>query len=274
MAGMRTPSLATPTRRLALAVGAALALSACAAAPAVEVAFPGGCGDIGLTDRRCARIVDVAAEDLALDPSRPREVRLGLGPACPSRVDERCIGSREPFVIVRFAFADGVVAEHGISCYGVGRELSLLCADPPAIYLAGGVDHDIPCPGEPPDGCATPVPTIDPATLAGAMALEVSDFEIPLPRVGHYDVLLGTAILPNGVLSQADYGLVESHQAGFLLEGSVVRLVVRDPSGHELGNVYTTRWTAGVVEVTVSLVFDVVEVDPGTSLHVRDVSVR
>jgi hypothetical protein len=271
---MRTPSLAISMLRTALAIAAALVLSACAGAPTVEVAFPDGCGKIGLTDRRCATIVDVAAERLGIDGGRADGIRLGLGPACPSGIDAQCITSREPFVIVRFAFADGTTAEDGLSCYGVGREVSLLCADPPAIRLAMGVDRDVPCLADPPDGCATPVPTIDPATLRHAMPLEISDVEVPLTQAGHYDIPLGTADLPNGVLSQASFDLAEHHQAGFLLGDSLVRLVIRDPGGHELANVYEAGWTPGIVKVSVSLVFDVIEVDPGTALHVRDVLVR
>jgi hypothetical protein len=261
-------------RRIALAIVTAMWLSACAGASTLDVAFPDGCAEIGLTDRRCATIVDVAGERLGIDPGRAHAIRLSLGPACPSGIDARCITSREPFVLVRFAFRDGTTAEDGLSCYGVGREVSLLCADPPAIGLAMGVDRDVPCPGDPPDGCATPVPTIDPAMLGDASPLVVGEVEIPLTQTGHYDIPLGTADLPNGVLSEARFDLDEQHQAGFLLEDGVVRLVVRGPSGQELRNVHETGWTPGVVTVSVALAFDGTEADPDTALHVRDVRVR
>ena len=98
--------------------------------------------------------------------------------------------------------------------------------------------------------------------------------ELVASRPGTNEVALGTAVLPNGVLVDAALELAETRQVGFLLDGSVVRLIVRDPDGRELRNVYATGWTPGTVKVSVSLVFDIVAAYPGTTLHVRNVLVR
>lgn len=239
-----------------------------------EVAFPEGCDGLGLTERRCAAIVAAAASLLEIDPEDASSVVLALGPACPSGIDDECIHARAPFVTVRFERPGVAAAEQGVSCYGVLRELSLVCADPPAILEADGVDRDVRCEGEPPDGCATPVPTIDPAVQPEARPLEIAELAVPLDHVGRYEVPLGTARLPNGVLTEATFALLERHQKGFLLDDSVVRLVVRDRDGRVFGNVYDIGWSEGTVEVTASLVFDIVEFEPGTVLHVREIVVR
>lgn len=264
----RTPLVVLAT--LAFVAAFALVLGGPRVGPPLEVTYPDGCRHLGLSDRRCAAIVKAAGELAEVDPARATSIRLVLGPACPSGIDDGCVRSRQPFVLVRFAFADGTTAEQGESCYGVTSSLSLRCTEQPEILLVGGVDHDIPCG----PACTTPVPTINPAVLPDARPLEVAELDIPLSHTGHYEISLGTAVLANGVLVDAAFELAETRQVGFLLDGSAIQLMVRDPDGRELRNVYATGWKPGTVKVSVSLAFDIVAANPGTVLHVRNVVIR
>jgi hypothetical protein len=97
-----------------------------------------------------------------------------------------------------------------------------------------------------------------------------------VPSTGHYEVVLGRAGLPNGVLTVADAALVDPWPTGITFAATGLRLVVESivPGRPPFLNLYEHGWWPGVEEVQVVLVFDVLSVEPGTLLEIRDVVVR
>lgn len=245
------------------------------------VPYPDGCAAFELSARRCDFIVDRLGEELGVDRSTVKEIRLLGDPGCTAEpaVDGTqvlCMSTMAFIVRVRFVRDDGRVFETSQYC-GVGGEHDLACAEVPTVRLAAPTLSgygDIPCAGEPPDGCASPVPTIDPATLEDAKPLEIASLDVPLDHVGHYDLPLGSAVLPNGILTDGSFALADDAQTGFLLTDGVVTLVVAGPDGKPIWNVYEQGWRPGTETVDAHLVFDVESYQPGAVLRVRDVAVR
>jgi hypothetical protein len=161
-----------------------------------------------------------------------------------------------------------------VMCVGVpSRPGDAVCQEP-RIGIAGSADHDVPCTGEPPDGCATPI-VLDATAVAAARPLQLATFDVPLDRMGHYEVEIGEVGLPNGYLTSLHAGLAEDDPSDFWMV-EAIRLEVRpaDPARPRFGNVYERPLVEGVEDATVWLVFDVTEVSPGAVLHVVDVDVR
>jgi hypothetical protein len=122
--------------------------------------------------------------------------------------------------------------------------------------------------------CPSPVPTIDPAVSAQGRPLEVASASVTVDHAGHYSIPLGTAILPNGVLTDATFTITEPVQPTIELEPSEVYLVVTGDDGNELLSVYEQGWRPGVEQVTASLEFDVASVDAATTLEFTGIVVR
>ena len=239
--------------------------------------FPDACPDFELSERRCAHIVDRMAGGLGVDRARVREIVLLGDPGCGGEPGELCNRTQSFVIRVRFTLDDGATREESQFC-GVGGQYTLSCTETPEIRLsAPTLDgyQDIPCAGEPPDGCASPVPTIDPDVTPLAAALRIDRLDIPLDHPGEYDIPLGTAVLPNGVLTEASLALENPIQDLFLVAGEgAVQLVVTGPDGEPIWNVYEQGWREGTEEVDVRLVFTIEEAEPGALLTVRDVVVR
>jgi hypothetical protein len=280
-----------PIRILLLAV-AALAVAACSlvTAPlgepaaglteAVGLPYPEGCAAFELTARQCDHIVNRLGNELHVDRSTVRDIRLLGDPGCDGVAEDGtkvlCMSTMALVVRVRFIQDDGHVLESAQYC-GVGAEYDLGCTDPPTIRLSAPTlsgYQDVPCAGEPPDGCASAVPTIDPAVAPKRRPLEIASLDVPLDHVGHFDIPLGNAVLPNGVLTEGSFALADDAQRDFLLVDGVVSLVVSGPDGKPVWNVYEQGWRAGTETVDAHLVFDVESLDPGAVLHVRDVAVN
>lgn len=228
-----------------------------------ELPYPSDCAQLGLSQRRCDAIVGALAAQNGIDPSEMREIWLQRLPRGGTRG--------------RFVPASGSSFDATIGCGGVGREYTILCSDEPLIQTASPIEGygDIPCAGEPPGGCASPVPSAEPAAIAAARPLEVTEVVVPLDHVGAYSIPLGTAVLPNGVLSASLLELAETTQSGFLLQEGLVALQLWPTDGGErLDNRYAHGWRPGVEEVEARLVFTVDAFDPGAALHVRRAAIR
>ena len=136
--------------------------------------------------------------------------------------------------------------------------------------------YDVPCGavpgGEPGSSCATPLPTVNPK--ATAVPLRIAAHDIPL-ATGHQELLVGHATLPNGVLSDASFSLADPTTQAFTVNGEV-QLVIRstDPSRQPFDNAYVHGWHPGSEVVNVYLVLDVLTVQPGATLQIRDLVVR
>jgi hypothetical protein len=212
---------------------------------------------------------DIAAIDVLPEPTPEVEVIDGQ-----TIVKIRSGG---PPVDVLVTLADGSTRIASMDC-GVASFPS--CADDPHLS-AGSVTgdnggyRDLPCAGDPPDGCATPVPTIDPAA-ASAKPLTIPRRDIPLDHVGDYQVRLGEATLPNGILTEASFGFADDWPPGVTISDGIVRLEVRslEPDGKPFTNIHDHGWRAGTERVEAVLVFTVEHVDPDAVLGIRNVVVR
>jgi hypothetical protein len=104
-------------------------------------------------------------------------------------------------------------------------------------------------------------------------------FDVPLDHVGHYDVLVGSASLPDGLLSERSGELADTRPTSWWIDAGV-QIVVRpgEPctgeSCQQIDSIYHDPF-AGPQPVHVYLVFDVVELEtPGVVLEVRNLVVR
>jgi hypothetical protein len=142
--------------------------------------------------------------------------------------------------------------------------------------LIGSGYHDVPCAGEPPAGCATPVPSIDVKLAADAVPIQVPSHVVSIDHAGLYEVTLGSGSLPNGILTQATYQLSDPWASDVTYRESAPRVVIRslEPDGRPFDNVYEHGWRDGLERVEAVLLFDVKRFDPGATVEVRDVVVR
>ena len=155
---------------------------------------------------RCVNMVDYAAAEL--DTSRDEVASIEvLPPPTPELIDGVPVinlGGATVDTLVRLH--DGSVHEVSMHCGGISP---IHCRDDPQLQpmsptLAGY--WDVPCSGEPPHGCASPVPPPDPEAIEAAQELRVPHLDIPIDHDGQYEVPVGEATLPNGILSVAEFG--------------------------------------------------------------------
>jgi len=247
----------------------ALLVAGCGLLPAGPAGgpYPEACARLGFDERRCAAIVarareaaGIAESDVLAAEFVPDGGRSELG------------GYR--LATVRLALRDGTDRTQEIWCVGITVPDDLVCHDDPAITIGGGVDQDVPCTGEPPAGCATLPPSPRADVVARAQPLIVPALDVPLDRVGGYEIRVGEAGLPDGALSDRSARLVDPRPVSYWIEGGV-RIDVRPALADRppVGSVYRDPHD-GVEPVVVYLVFEVTDVSPGAVLQIRDIVVR
>jgi len=240
--------------------------------------YANGCATFHLSIHRCQAIVDTLAAGLKIKPSDATSIELLGDPGCGNGPSVGCIRSTSFVVRVRFHLPDGHAPEDSVFC-GVGGQYSILCTESPEVRVSADPMHegylDIPCAGEAPAGCASPVPTIDPAAAADARPLLVKAMDIPLDRVGPYSVDLGKATLANGVLTDASFTLADLHPTTWSTTEDGVRLVLESlDGGPPFSNTYEHGWRPGVERVIAKAVFEITAADPGAVMPIRDIVVR
>ncbi len=229
------------------------------------------CPRLEFSQRRCDAVVAQAMAIASLRPADVSSVELGRPEGHKIHL------GGELMALARLHLTDGRVIDREVWCVGIGRDNLGYCVDDPLIQLWWGANHDVPCSGEDPigtpEGCATPI-VLDPDAVAQAVPLHVAAIDVPV-RVGHHEVELGRATLPNGYLGEARFALADPAPDGVVIPDGI-RLVVTstDASRPPLGNVYERGTFPGVEKVVVSLVFDVMEAPPAAVLQVRDVVVE
>ena len=235
-------------------------------------AYPAACAEFEFPARRCAAIVARAREEAMIDAARvagvallpaPREGGVKLGGLMLAQV--------------RFSFADAPSVTQDVWCIGIGSIDDLVCQKDPQIGLSGGIDHDVPCAGEAPNGdpagCATLPPTPPPAAVAAAKPLRVDVLDIPLGHLGRYEIKVGHAGLPNGYLSKRQFSVADTRPTDFWIRGGIF-LDVRPPVGRPpIGSIYRDPFN-GTEPVDVFLAFEVTETNPGAVLRVRNLVVE
>ena len=180
------------------------------------------------------------------------------------------ISSGGPPVHVSVTLRDGSVHRVDLNCELGGVQ----CADDPQLE-ASSVMH-----GGYYDGTEAELlggrPSIAPDALADAMPLRIARLDIPIDHAGHYEVSIGEARLPNGILTAADFALVESWPTGVSIVDGGVALDIRslDQGGKPIRNIYEHGWHPGTERVEAVLVFDAFYFDPGATLGIRDLIVQ
>ncbi len=229
------------------------------------------CRRLAFSPRRCDAVVAQAIEGAGVAPADVANVELGR----PDGVKRGLSGSLA--ALARLHLADGRTIDHEVWCVGILSETRPWCVDDPQIWLHQGANHDVPCSGDQdgavPEGCATPI-TLDPEAVAQARPLRVPSLDVPI-GVGHHEIPLGKALLPNGFLEEARFALGDlSPDDVYVPEGIFMVVTSTDPDRPGFGNAYDRGTFPGVEEVTASLVFDVAAAPPGAILQIRDVVVR
>jgi hypothetical protein len=167
---------------------------------------------------------------------------------------------------LRVTLADGSTHEVSMGCGGVN--MSPVCVSEPRLTARANNDRDYP------EG-ATPVPTAAPDALADATELRIDRLDIPIDHVGLFEVELGQARLPNGLLTDSGFKLVDDWPPDITILDGIVRLEVRSmEDGKPHGNLYEHGWREGTEQVRAVLVFDVFRFEPGAVLSITDVVVR
>jgi len=225
------------------------------------------CRTRGYAMARCEAIVENALANAGVDRGAVTRVELDR----PEPQGMNLGGSLA--AVVRLHVADGRTVDHEVWCVGVGTQYLAWCVDDPELELWFGGYHDVPCAGEPPAGCATPI-VLDPAAVAAARPLRIAAIDVPA-TVGRHEITLGTVTLANGYLEQSSFTLADPAPDGASIPDGI-RLEVRptDPTRPPFGNVYDRGIVPGVEEAEVLLVFDVAAAPDGAVLQVRDVEVR
>jgi hypothetical protein len=267
----------THARRIAVTAALLVGLAACVALVAACTG-PTACA-ARFSAVRCSNMTDYAAS--RLNVHRDEIVAMSVMPPPTPEVRDgmtilRTYGGASP-VDTLVTLRDGSAHEVSMDCSGIP---ALQCRDAPQLQARSvtmGGYFDTPCAGEPPDGCATPVPPPDVEALPAAVALEVARLDIPIDHDGNFEVAVGEAGLPNGRLAVADFAFVSPDwPSDIVIADGMVILEVRsldDPS-RAFANVHEHGRVEGVERVEGLLVFDVLRHDPGAVLSVRDVVVR
>lgn len=181
-------------------------------------------------------------------------------------------------ILFRITLADG--SSHDARMCG-GLPSGPACTDDPRLSATsvtgpGSGYRDVPCGGEPPDGCPTPFPTFEPDAVVAATPLTIAERTIAIERHGRQEVSLGEASLPNGILTEAWFEFAEGWPDDVALAEGLGLIEVRslEPDGKPFDNYYMHGWREGVERVEAFLILDVLWFRPGADLSIRDVVVR
>jgi hypothetical protein len=228
---------------------------------------------------RCVAIAELAAGELGHHAEDVTSIQILPDPNTRVVNGKRTLaiyGGATP-IYVEVVFADGSTHQT-FMCSGIPSGPA--CTDDPHLWIQGiqpGDGYrDTPCTGDPPTGCATPLPRIEAKAAAAAQPIEVKRLEVPIDHVGAYEVDLGEGSIPNGILTRTSYTLADDWPDHATIQDYAVRLEVRslEPDGKPFQNYYQHGWRAGTERIRAVLVFSVTRFDPGAILDVRDVVVQ
>jgi hypothetical protein len=262
---------------LLLALAVSILVAGCSRAPGAQPTTPTACAEV-FSAVHCQVIADYVAGQLHTTREQVADLVVvpQPTPATVNGVKVLMTYSGGPPVDVDVTLRDGSVHRVTLHCGGIpGVE----CQDDPhlvtsSVMHGGYFDH--PCTGDQAAGCPSPVPSVAPDALTKAVPLRIARLDIPVDHVGLYAVSIGEARLPNGILTAADFALVEPWPAGVSILDGGVSLEIRslDDGGKPITNTYEHGWRSGTERVQAVLVFNVAHFDPGATLGVKDVVVR
>jgi hypothetical protein len=227
--------------------------------------YPEACAQWSYSARRCEAIVDRARRSAQLAEADVRAVSL--------LPFERAVtlGGGQ-VALVRFELTTGATVDQDVWCVGIGRGPA--CTEEPRIRVLGGLDRDVPCAGEAPDGCATLPPTPPAVAVSAATPLRLTSLDVPLDHEGRYEIQVGAATLPNGYLSERSFRLADDSPDSFWINDGVLLEVRPEIAGRPpVGSIYRDPFD-GPEPVAVFLVFEVNDLDNPSVLQILDVVVR
>ena len=243
----------------------AAALGGCSLVPAAApVTYPAGCHAFGFSERRCAAIVAEARGSLQEEPTRIELLEAEQGSVS--------LGGNQVARVV-FTLDDGSTVVEPVTCVGVPDGPDDWVCQEPRLGVGSAVSHDVPCPGEPPDGCPSQI-VPDGAASAASKALQVAALDVPIDGIGHREVKVGDVTLPNGYVSVLDARVVNDQPDDFWIGGTILLELRSDPGRPPFGNVYERPLVPGAEHAELWLVFDVTEASTGAVLHLADIVAR
>jgi|RhiMetdeSRZDD1v2_1073273.scaffolds.fasta_scaffold154105_3 hypothetical protein len=220
---------------------------------------------------RCVAIRDSAA--FRLHTTREDIIAVDIQPdPTPEIIDGKTIlrttsGGKPVELVV--TLSDGTTQRVTILCAGIPDDPG--CFDDPHLLASSvtmGGYHDFP-------EDATPVPSAAPEAIADATELRIDRLDIPIDHVGLNEIHLGEVLLPNGLLTAADFALVDDWPHDITILERSVNLEIRSlVDGKTIYNIYEHGWREGTERVEAVLVFNVFRFDPGAKLGIRNVVVR
>jgi hypothetical protein len=192
-------------------------------------------------------------------------------PQCGAGIDRNILCKRTTMFVVRMRLhlVDGAAVDESVFC-GVGGQYTILCTETPEIALNGPTFG-----GYWDTTGATPPPV--PAKLrAASRPLHVAALDVAIDHVGHYEVLLGHAVVPLGILTRATVALADPRTQAVTITPDGIRFVIRSAAagGKPFNNLYERGWHDGTEEVLALLVFDVTAFEAGAVLGVRGIVVE
>ncbi len=229
---------------------------------------------------RCQSMADDAAGRLHIKPDDI--VSIGILPEpTPEIVNGQQIlqtvgGARS--IRVQVTLPDGSTREIPM-CGGIPSGPA--CTNDPhitfgSVYGPGSGYHDVPCAGEPPDGCAKPLPSIEAKAALAARPIVLDRLVVPIDHVGAYEVPVGEGSLPNGILTNTEFTLADDWPDDLSITDGSIGLDVRslEPDGKPFHNYYDHGWRPGTERIRAVLVFSVTRFQPGALLDVRGIFVK
>jgi hypothetical protein len=229
--------------------------------------YPDACESLDFPATQCDAIVAVAQANASIAPETVTSIDILLPPPRGGVWDHG--------MIARVRFHHSALPDQTVEvwCTGLTSEIAHACFPDAQIRIYGHIDHDTPC-GVDGKSCATLAPTPGAAVQAIARPLRVASLDIPLDHSGPYEVEVGEAGLPEGVLSTLSGSLAETDPETFwIAEGIRIEARPVDPSRPSLHSVYRESFD-GVEPVKVFLIFDVTELTSDSVLQVRDLVVE
>ncbi len=267
---------------ITIAVGAVGGVQATAEPSGV---FLDACTGLGFSLNKCAGFAAWAIGQAGIQPGHVERIEMTRldcpdGSACPTEATGYLVN-------VHLVTAEGRATDEVVNCTRTVGALGInfLCDEIAAgdgrtlqypslssAVIAGY--RDVPCSGEGPTGCATPLPSIEPSALADSTPLSIDSLEIPIDHAGPYSIVLGQASLPNGILSAATAEITSSPANPLVAyEGYHLTITSLD-GGPPFDNYYAHGWRAGVEHVEVTLDFNVLMFEPGAKVVVEGVDVH
>lgn len=215
---------------------------------------------------RCDALAIAAAEDLAVPFEQVRSIEVVPNPS-PVQMDF----AHRTFLLV--TLDDSTLHSVVISCPGIAGASEPRCMWEPNVPLGapGGLDRC--CYTDWPEG-ATPVPPADPAAIGQSRALRVPRLVVPITALGPQSIVVGRALLPNGLLRDSAFETTDPWPTDAHFTGGIILEVRPVDGGPPLANVYEHGWRPGVEEVEAILTFSASWFKPGASITVVDLVVR